>query len=110
MPAECTAAFTARWISDSSMVVPPLLAGADVHPAVRLREEVLPPPLPRRLRVLPSSGIRECNSPVAVRHVAGMDALHILQMIGERPLHRLGQHGDSVLEPLAIPYEDLVRF
>ena len=33
-------------------MVPPLLPDAGIHPAVLLWEEVLPPPLPRRLRVL----------------------------------------------------------
>jgi len=100
-------------ISDCSLdegmidVVPSLLAGLRVPPAMFLGEDLLPAPFSGRPGVLPAQRIGQLNQTPAFCHVSLMYRPDPFQMLLKRSLQGFRKHGDAVLAPLAVADEHL---
>jgi hypothetical protein len=56
----------------------------------------------RRMRVFPLQGIRQIHTPKPFLEVAGMKLLHLMQMVLQRGLHAVGQHGHPIVRALTL--------
>src|SRR3990172_6954693 len=85
-----------------------LLLGLRVHPPILLWKDPLPPPVGRRVGILPVQGSRHLNTSPAFGQVTLMDRLDLLEVLLKWRLERVGKHGNPVFRALAVADENLV--
>jgi hypothetical protein len=87
-------------------VVAPDDPGAGIGGEACRREDVLPTPFPRRLRILAGQRIRQVNLAVFYGQVAGVKRSNPCEVLLQRCFQAAGQHRHSVLEAFALPDQD----
>lgn len=84
-----------------------LLAGAWVLPALLLREDPLPAPVGRGIRVLARECLRQLHTASTFGEVALVDGSRAAQPVVERRLQHARQRGNAVLVVLTVADDDL---
>ncbi len=88
-------------------IVSALFAGLRVLPARLLGEHPLPPPLRRCIGVLAIERARHLHATPSIGEISSVCDTNADEMLLERLLERLGQHGHAVFGALAVAHGDL---
>ena len=83
-------------------MMPALRTGLPVDLLALLREDPLPAPLRRSIRVFARQSIWHLDAAVSVRQVLLMHDYHAPEVLTQRLFGTLRQHGDPILAALAV--------
>lgn len=89
-------------------MMPALLAGLSIDPAILLWKSPLPAPFGLGMRVFSPQGVGQSHLTIAVGEVLFPDVPDPEEMFLQMLAKRFRQHGDAGLGPLAVPNRDLI--